>query len=64
MTPEEIVHMIGNIANRPDIRDVQNNQIEMIRNLVKEEREACAKIADASEHGKVIAHNIRARGGK
>jgi len=28
---------------------------------VLEEREQCAKIADASKHGKVIAHNIRAR---
>jgi len=36
MTPEEIVGLIGNIANRQDIREIQERQIEEIYSLVKE----------------------------
>lgn len=36
MTPEEIVGLIGNIGNRPDIRKVQEKQVEEIYKLVKE----------------------------
>lgn len=38
-TPEEIVQLIGNIANRSDIREVQERQI-------KEFREYAAKMFD------------------
>lgn len=33
-TPEEIVGLIGNIANRPDIREVQERQIKEIQYLI------------------------------
>jgi hypothetical protein len=43
MTPAEraaaIVAMIGNVANRPDIRDVQEQQVQAILKLCKAERE-------------------------
>lgn len=50
MTPEEIVKLIGNIANRSDIKAVQLKQIKEIKELILEEREACAKIADECIH--------------
>ena len=37
-TPEEIVGLIGNIGNRPDIREVQKRQVEEIKRLVAEAR--------------------------
>ena len=36
MTPEEIVALIGNIGNRPDLGKVQERQVEEIYKLVKE----------------------------
>lgn len=36
MTPEEIVALIGNIANRSDVREIQEKQIEEIYKLIKE----------------------------
>lgn len=35
-TPEEIVALIGNIANRPDIWEVQERQVKEIYALIKE----------------------------
>jgi hypothetical protein len=50
MTPEEIVGLIGNIANRPDIRAVQERQVKEIKALLDKTREntleEAAKIAD------------------
>lgn len=45
MTPEEIVGLIGNIANRKDIRDAHAQQIKEIKALVEAERKACSEIA-------------------
>lgn len=36
-TPEEIVYLIGNIANRPDIRAVQERQVREIKTLIAKE---------------------------
>lgn len=36
MTPEEIVALIGNIGNRPDLSAIQERQVEEIYKLVKE----------------------------
>lgn len=33
-TPEEVVQLIGNIANRPDLREVQKRQVKEIENLI------------------------------
>jgi hypothetical protein len=44
MTPEQIVGMIGNIANRPDIQEVQERQIYEIKKLLE---------AEKRKHGKV-----------
>lgn len=35
LTPEEIVALIGNIGNRPDIREVQERQVKEIEALVQ-----------------------------
>ena len=39
----EIVALIGNIANRPDLRAVQQRQVEMIEQLVRDTWLAAAK---------------------
>ena len=36
MTPEEIVALIGNISNRPDIRETQERQVREIKALISE----------------------------
>jgi hypothetical protein len=50
MTPEQIVEMIGNVANRADLKAIQANQVFYIKQLLREARaegmEAAAKIAD------------------
>jgi hypothetical protein len=53
MTPEEIVGLIGNIANRPDIREVQARQTREIHALLSTYRKAvedlfylCENVAD------------------
>jgi hypothetical protein len=43
MTPEEIVSLIGNIANRKDIRDTQAQQVKEIKKLMKAQKEALGK---------------------
>jgi hypothetical protein len=35
-TPEEIVGLLGNIGNRPDIRAVQERQVKEIQKLIDE----------------------------
>lgn len=51
MTPEEIVSLIGNIANRADIKETQERQIKEIKILIEKERKACSEIAfDMSEY--------------
>ena len=35
-TPEEIVALLGNIANRPDIRAIQERQVQEIKLLIEE----------------------------
>lgn len=37
-TPEEIVGLIGNFANRPDLREIQERQIKEIKALIKKAR--------------------------
>lgn len=37
MTPEEIVGLIVNFANRPDLREVQERQIREIKELIAKE---------------------------
>jgi len=51
VTPEEIVGLIGNIANRPDIREVQERQVKEIRALILAERKACSEIASSMSVG-------------
>lgn len=41
-SPEAIVALIGNIGNRPDIREVQEKQLDAIREIVKERDEFAA----------------------
>lgn len=36
---KEIVRLIGNIANRPDLVEIQNKQVELISSALKQERE-------------------------
>ncbi len=55
MTPEEIVGLIGNIANRNDLRDVQEKQIREIHSLIEKYKKAvddlvfiCENYADFS----------------
>lgn len=77
MRPEEIVNLLQNVANRPDLRAVQSKQVQAIYDLLGEalaaEREACAKLCETkyAEHydhsdyknaGKDLAKAIRARG--
>ncbi len=48
MTPEEIVALIGNIANRPDLREAQERQIREINLLIKTQIEMDANICELS----------------
>lgn len=43
-TPEEVVYLIGNIANRPDIRAVQERQVREIKELIAK------AVKEAKEH--------------
>lgn len=49
-TPEEIVAMMGNVANRPDIAEVQLKQVEAIRQAMEQARreaiEDCLALID------------------
>lgn len=68
-TPEEIVAMVGNIGNRPDVKKAKKEQIEKIKQLVLAEREACASLTEnyfKFDHnlnglGDVLAKAIRRR---
>lgn len=50
MTPESIVALIGNIANRPDIREVQAKQVaeinKLLEPLVKLKEEIACMVCD------------------
>lgn len=50
-TPEEIVALIGNIANRPDIREIQERQVREINALVAKYKKAVNDLVDLMEYG-------------
>jgi len=49
-TPEEIVNLIGNIGNRPDINAVKNVQLKAIKALIAKAKE---EALNESKNGKV-----------
>lgn len=48
MTPEEIVALIGNIANRPDLRETQERQVREIKALIQRQIDIDAEICELS----------------
>lgn len=46
LTPEEIVALIGNIGNRPDIREVQERQVKEIEALMQKYITALRDVSD------------------
>lgn len=60
MTPEEIVYLIENIGNRPDIRLVQERQVlEIKRALLIERGKTIDEIVDRFKSGGHTANIIR-----
>jgi hypothetical protein len=47
-TPEEIVGLIGNFANRPDIRSVQERQVREIKTLILSHIDRISKAIDTN----------------
>lgn len=50
MTPKQIVALIGNIANRPDLRAIQERQVAEINALVEGYRKAALDVIELCEH--------------
>lgn len=58
MTPEQIVEMIGNVANRADIKAIQASQVMLIKALVREARAEGMREAEAiCEHQAIVSDN-------
>lgn len=59
MTPEEIVGLIGNIANRADIREVQARQIAEIKEFAATQLDEIYKVlSDPQANGDWIKSHL------